>query len=128
MACYDWRLLLRDRTKSTMINICISTVTSAIYNLLFIPIKKSTLKKCPHMLRSDHRGLRNRDLKLIWVVGVQGKGRNSFSSAATAYCLLLSWALVKNIVIYKYFYFIHSRDQGIRPCSNQCCQYCNGNK
>ena len=43
------------------------------------------------MLRSDHRGLRNRDLKLMWVVvgggwwwwvvGVQGKGHNSFSSA-----------------------------------------------
>ena len=40
------------------------------------------------MLRSDHRGLRNRDLKLMWVVvggggwwvvvvvGVQGKNRN----------------------------------------------------
>ena len=29
----------------------------------------STIKKWPHMLRSDHRGLRNRDLKLMWVVG-----------------------------------------------------------
>ena len=39
------------------------------------------------MLRSDHRGLRNKDLKLIWVggwwwvvVGVQGKGHNKLSA------------------------------------------------
>ena len=31
------------------------------------------------------------------VVGVQDKGHNSFSSAATAYCLLLSRALVKKL-------------------------------
>ena len=28
------------------------------------------------MLRSDHRGLRNRDLKLMWVVGVEGENRD----------------------------------------------------
>ena len=31
-------------------------------------LRLSTIKKCPHMLSSDHRGLRNRDLKLMWVV------------------------------------------------------------
>ena len=51
------------------------------------------------MLSSDHRGLRNRDLNLMgvvgvgwwWVVvvvGVQGKGRNSVSSVTIACCLL----------------------------------------
>ena len=32
------------------------------------------------MLRSDHRGLRNRDLKFGWVVGVQCKGHNKLST------------------------------------------------
>ena len=44
----------------------------------------STTRKCPHMLRSDQRRPRNGDLKLMWwwwVVGVQGKGCNSFSLA-----------------------------------------------
>ena len=31
-------------------------------------LRLSTIKKCPHMSRSDHRELRNRDLKLGWVV------------------------------------------------------------
>ena len=32
------------------------------------------------MLRSDHRGLRNRDLKLMWVVvGVEGENRDSLA-------------------------------------------------
>ena len=50
-------------------------------------LRLSTIRKCPHMLRSDHRGLRNGDLKLMWwwVVGVQGKWHNSFNPA---YCLL----------------------------------------
>ena len=36
------------------------------------------LKKCPHMLRSDHRGLRNR-FKVNVVVGVQSHGCIFFS-------------------------------------------------
>ena len=51
-------------------------------------LRLSTIKKCPHMLRSDHRGLRNRDLKLMWwrvvvvgvvVVGVEGENRDSLA-------------------------------------------------
>ena len=56
----------------------------------------SRLKICPHMLRSDHRELRNRDLKLMWVVvggggwwvvvvvGVECKHRYSSSSASAS--------------------------------------------
>ena len=33
-------------------------------------LRLSTIKKCPHMSRSDHRELRNSDLKLMWVVVV----------------------------------------------------------
>ena len=32
-------------------------------------LRLSTIKKCPQMLRSDHRGLRNCKVKLGWVVG-----------------------------------------------------------
>ena len=49
-----------------------------------------TIKNGPHMLKSDHRGLRNRDLKLMWVVvggggwwwgvGVEGENRNKLGA------------------------------------------------
>ena len=29
-------------------------------------LRLSTIKKCPHMLKSDHRGLRNSKVKLMW--------------------------------------------------------------
>ena len=33
-------------------------------------LRLSTIKKCPQMLRSDHRELRNSKVKLMWVVVV----------------------------------------------------------
>ena len=33
-------------------------------------LRWSTIKKCPHMLRSDPRELRNSKVKLMWVVVV----------------------------------------------------------
>ena len=30
--------------------------------------KMSTIKRCPQMITSDHRGLRNSEVKLMWVV------------------------------------------------------------
>ena len=38
-------------------------------------LRLSTIKKCSHMLRSDHRELRNSLVKLMWVVVVAGGGR-----------------------------------------------------
>ena len=32
-------------------------------------LRLSTIKNCPHMLKSDHRELRNSKVKLMWVVG-----------------------------------------------------------
>ena len=44
-------------------------------DLIFGLLRLSTVKKCPHMLRSDHRGLRNSKVKLMWwVVVVVGGG------------------------------------------------------
>ena len=37
-------------------------------------LRLSTIKKCPQMLRSDHRELRNSKVKLGWVVGGGGGG------------------------------------------------------
>ena len=38
-------------------------------------LRMSTIKNCPQMLRSDHRGLRNSKVKLMWwVVGGGGGG------------------------------------------------------
>ena len=52
-------------------------------------LRLSTIKKCPQMLRSDHRELRNSKVKLGWVVvgggwvvGVQGKDQYCFCSDA----------------------------------------------
>ena len=33
-------------------------------------LRLSTIKKCPHMLKSDHRELRNSKVKFRWVVVV----------------------------------------------------------
>ena len=41
-------------------------------DLIFELLRLSTVKKCPHMLRSDHRGLRNSKVKLMWVGGGGG--------------------------------------------------------
>ena len=50
------------------------------------------------MLRSEHRGLRNRDLKLGWVgggcVGVQGKGRDSLA-LVNIFAFKLIWDHIK---------------------------------
>ena len=35
-------------------------------------LRLSTIKKCPQMLRSDHRELRDSEVKLMWVVVVVG--------------------------------------------------------
>ena len=48
------------------------------------------------MLRSDHRGLRNRDLKLMWwwwwwvvvVVGVEGENRESLALVNEEKCFI----------------------------------------
>ena len=32
-------------------------------------LRLSTTKQCPHMLKSDHRELRNSKVKLMWVGG-----------------------------------------------------------
>ena len=47
-------------------------------DLIFGFLRLIFIKKCPHMLRSDHRELRNSKVKLMWLVGggwvgVQGK-------------------------------------------------------
>ena len=38
-------------------------------DLRFGFLRLSTIKKCPHMHRLDHRELRNSKVKLMWVVG-----------------------------------------------------------
>ena len=38
-------------------------------DLRFGFLRLSTIKKCPHMLRSDHRELKNSKVKLRWVGG-----------------------------------------------------------
>ena len=38
-------------------------------DLRFGLLRLSTMKKCPHMLRSDHRELRNSYVEFMWVVG-----------------------------------------------------------
>ena len=43
-------------------------------DLRFGFLRLSTIKKCPQMLRSDHRGLRNSKVKLMWVGGGGGGG------------------------------------------------------
>ena len=37
-------------------------------DLRFGFLRLSTVKKCPHMLISDHRELRNSSVKLMWAV------------------------------------------------------------
>ena len=41
-------------------------------NLRFGFLRLSTIKKWPHTLKSDHRGLRNSKEKFMWVVVVGG--------------------------------------------------------
>ena len=43
-------------------------------DLRFGFLRLSTIKKCPHMLRSDHRELRNSLVQLGWVGGGGGGG------------------------------------------------------
>ena len=44
-------------------------------NLRFGFLRLSTIK-CPHLIRSDHRELRNSSVKLMWwLVGVEARGQ-----------------------------------------------------
>ena len=56
-------------------------------DLRFGLLRLSTMKKCPHMLRSDHRGLRNSKVKLMWwwVVVVVGGGMQPITTTSRSY-------------------------------------------
>ena len=43
-------------------------------HLIFRFLTLSTVKKCPHLLRSDHRELRNSYVEFMWVVVGGGGG------------------------------------------------------
>ena len=61
------------------------------FNLLWQALVAATIKKCPHMLRSDHRELRNSRWKLMWWVVEVGMRSNTTR---------LSWADINQSLLF----------------------------
>ena len=71
-----------------------------IADLRFGFLRLSTLRKCPHMLRSDQRELRNSLVKLGWVVGgMRAITETSRSSARAGASTIMSIQILTVVLI-----------------------------
>ena len=68
-------------------------------DLIFELLRLSTVKKCPHMLRSDHRGLRNSKVKLMWVGVVVVGGMQPITVTIAIACQFPSLLLVTRAML-----------------------------
>ena len=66
--------------------------------LIFGFLRLSTTKKCPHMLRLDHRELRNSYVKLGWVGGLQASTETSRSSAGAGASTTMSIVILSKLL------------------------------